>query len=258
MAAPWQLRDHLTNNVAAGPTRDFLVQRLDKIGRIYSANGNVLGQSDMDAINDYLSTGNTDGLFDAVNDLNYTSLMDAVHNITSEVDYDHVGRAGFQGLVYTNGRFYAANEISVRGAVVVNNNTGATGAEDFDGVTLEPGDLYLADDCNITFVEQFFDDSGAAAEYPRWSFGWRRVPVVGTPQETVTSRIDTFGPNQPVDTYLNSGRVIAPNLDEGRFGLEASLSGAPLVRMTFRSDKKRYGTERLESYGVNSVVHLRN
>ncbi len=93
---------------------------------------------------------------------------------------------------------------------------------------------------------------------PTRSLRLRRVPVVGTPQETVPTRIESFGPSQPVDTYLNSGQLVAPNLDAGQFGLEASFSGAPLVRMIFRSDKKRYGSERLESYGVNSVIHLRN
>ncbi len=163
MAAPWKIRDHLSTTVPAGPTRDFLIQRLDKIGRIYSGNNNVLGRPDTVAIADYLATGDTDGLWDAVNDLNDTALMDAVHNITSEIDYDHIGRAGFQGLVYTNGRFYAGNEISVRGAIVVNDDGSQTGPKTVDGVTLEPGDLYVADDCNITFVEQFFDGSGAPA-----------------------------------------------------------------------------------------------
>lgn len=160
LGAPWLLRDHLTNNVAAGPTRDFLVARLDKIGRIYAANVDTLGRPDSVAIANYNASGDTDGLFDAVNDLNETALMDAVYNTTRALDYDHLGNAFFQGLVYTNGSFYAGDEISVRGAVVVNDD-GSQATKTIDGKTVEPGDLVLAEGCNITFVKQFFDGTGA-------------------------------------------------------------------------------------------------
>ncbi|MCA9791978.1 MAG: hypothetical protein KC910_09300 [Candidatus Eremiobacteraeota bacterium] len=159
LGAPWQLRDHLTNNVAAGPTRDFLIARLDKIGRIYAANVDTLGRPDSVAIANYNATGDTDGLFDAVNDLNQTALMDAVYNTTRAIDYNHLGNAFFQGLVYTNGSFYAGGEISVRGAVVVNDD-GSQASTTIDGNTVDPGDLVLAEGCDITFVKQFFDGTG--------------------------------------------------------------------------------------------------
>ncbi|GMU53349.1 MAG: hypothetical protein AMXMBFR33_24950 [Candidatus Xenobia bacterium] len=155
----WKLRDHLTNNVAAGPSRDFLIDRLDKIGRIYSQNGLVLGRPDAVAIANYNATGDTDGIWDAVNDGNVAALMPAVYSVTRQIDYNRIGAASFQGLVYTNGSFYCANEINVVGAIVVNND-GSSSPVTLDGHTVNPGDLFINNGCNVTFVEDFFDNGG--------------------------------------------------------------------------------------------------
>lgn len=157
-ASLFELRDKV-NTLPAGQTRDFVANRLDKIGRIFSGNGNYFGRTDNMAINNYNTTGDTDGLIDAVNDLAYTTLMPAAQATIDLIDYDRIGAASFQGLVYTNGSFYCANEINVVGAIVVNND-GSSSPVTLDGHTVNPGDLFINNGCNVTFVEDFFDNGG--------------------------------------------------------------------------------------------------
>lgn len=152
------LRDKV-NTLPAGQTRDFVAQRLDKIGRVFSGNGNYFGRTDSIAITNFNATGDTDGLIDAVNDMAYTSLMPAAQAAVDQIDYNRIGAASFQGLVYTNGSFYCANEINVIGAIVVNND-GSSSPVTLDGHTVNPGDLFINNGCNVTFVEDFFDNGG--------------------------------------------------------------------------------------------------
>ncbi len=155
----FRLRDRL--NPTASTAQKFLHKRLDNIGRMFSGNSNYFGQSDATARDNFTNTGDTSGLVDAANDLNDSALMQVVYNLTSTLDFDSIGSANFQGLVYTNGSFYSANQITVVGAVVVNND-GSQSSSVIDGITVNPGDLFLNNGSKITFVQDFFDDGGGA------------------------------------------------------------------------------------------------
>lgn len=86
----------------------------------------------------------------------------------------------------------------------------------------------------------------------------RRVPVVGTPQETTPSVIDSFGPNQPVSNYTSGGEQIAEEISECQFSSELLANGNHLVRLRLRASQQRYGSEQPESFELESVTYLRN
>lgn len=71
-------------------------------------------------------------------------------------DYDKLGSSYFKGAIYTRGALYADHEVTIVGSVaVVADPRTADQAADFkptDGVKLRPGDLYLGNGTNITYV----------------------------------------------------------------------------------------------------------
>jgi hypothetical protein len=149
------------NAQPAGPTRDFMLERLDTLQRMFAGNVDDLGRPDSVAIADFQATGNTDGLLDAVTDQYETALMPATQNCIQQINYDKIGSSNFQGLIYTNGAFYSANEVQVVGAVVVNSD-GAQAPFTIDGNTVNPGDLFLTNGSDITFIEDFFKAGGGS------------------------------------------------------------------------------------------------
>ncbi|MGE0489600.1 MAG: hypothetical protein AB7S38_10345 [Vulcanimicrobiota bacterium] len=86
----------------------------------------------------------------------------------------------------------------------------------------------------------------------------RRVSVVGSPQETGPTVIDGFGPNQPVSTYTNGGELVADEIAECQFSSELLANGNHLLRLRLRASQQRYGSERPESFELESVTYLRN
>jgi hypothetical protein len=139
-----------------GPSRDFMIQKLQKTSNIFAPNGNVLGQPDTAAQANFLGSGNTDGIIDAANDLNDPALQLAAFNTVRQINYDRIGSSYFQGLIYTNGGFYADNQVTVLGAVVVNDDGSQSTFTAPSGDTVEPGDLILKGGSNITYVKDFF------------------------------------------------------------------------------------------------------
>lgn len=106
------------------------------------------------------------------------------------------------------------------------------------------------------YLIYYYEAAGGAA--PERSLKRRRVSVVGTPQETAPTPIESFGAAQPLSSYLSGGDPVALELDFCEFLVELSPSGEPLIRARLRAEKKRYGSERLESFELETVTHLRN
>ena len=75
--------------------------------------------------------------------------------------YDRLGSANFFGMVYTNGAFYADNEVTVVGMLVAADN-GSQQPVTLEGTDVEvsPGDVYLNTRTSVTYVEDFFEDPG--------------------------------------------------------------------------------------------------
>ena len=78
------------------------------------------------------------------------------------MSYDQIGRASFQGMVYTNGAFYADNEVSVTGAVVVDGQL-AVGNLTVGTETYAPGDLVAKGGTRLTYVEDFIKVTSGAS-----------------------------------------------------------------------------------------------
>ncbi len=90
-------------------------------------------------------------------------------NWLQNFEYDKLGSSYFQGAIYCRGAFYADNEVTLVGSVaVVADPKTADSRPDFhpvSGITLRPGDLYLGNGTNITFVSDIAP--GAQESAPR-------------------------------------------------------------------------------------------
>lgn len=143
-----------------GPTRDFLVQKLQSTSDFFKYGSSSLAGDDATVVSNYLADNSqVMGLMDSVGDLARADLWPSVVNLADQYDPDRVGSSYFQGLVYTNGFIYATNEVKVVGAVIARSD-GTQPSAVIGGRTVRPGDLYLANGTGVTFVEEMFNGSG--------------------------------------------------------------------------------------------------
>lgn len=104
------------------------------------------------------------GAFDAVVN---SSRLDALAKLTvqvSNVSYDKAGSSYFQGVIYTNGHFFAANSVTTLGAIMVDGR-GRTETQPNpldSSEVFKPGQLVMRRGANLTFVEDFFEDGDNA------------------------------------------------------------------------------------------------
>ncbi|MEW6279275.1 MAG: pilus assembly PilX N-terminal domain-containing protein [Candidatus Eremiobacterota bacterium] len=156
------MQQHLATNYGSSTGRDFLIQKFDSLNRLYDGRksnnfepgcpGSIATWVSDWQNNTYAVYG---GWMDGIGDGGYTAEMNEVINITNAIDYDKLGSSYFQGLVYTNGYLYADNEVGVLGAVIVNGDP-TLPTNIINGNTVKPGDIYLGNGTQVTFVEDFF------------------------------------------------------------------------------------------------------
>jgi len=157
-----------------GETSRFLSNRLEYLKELFSSGGSLpetefLGWNEI--LDRFDTTGQTAGFIDAAMGKKSEDHWDAVKNLSNSVNYDKPGAAYFQGAIYTQGFFYADNEINVLGAIIVDGNGGAEqtftrrvfdpqtmGLVDGEPITLSSGDVYLGNRTRVTYVEEFFND----------------------------------------------------------------------------------------------------
>ncbi len=96
-----------------------------------------------------------EGAFDAAIDQGKTEFLPYMKSYVENIDYEHLGTAYFQGLVFTHGSFYADSEVTILGALVAKNN-GSQPPSEVNGESLEPGDVVLATDTRLRYIEDFF------------------------------------------------------------------------------------------------------
>ena len=150
------------------PARDFLIEKLAFVSDFFdsrsssvfrSPQGNELSPDEIVAR--WLAEAEQideahRGVFDATIDSGNAEAMGHMINITNQIDYNKLGTSYFQGLVYTNGHFYANNEVNVVGAVLVDGDSERSSTS-IDGFNLEPGDLVIDNNVRVTFVKEFFN-----------------------------------------------------------------------------------------------------
>jgi hypothetical protein len=104
------------------------------------------------------------GAFDAAIDNGQTQYLPFMRSYVENIDYENLGSAYFQGLVFTHGSFYADSEVTILGALVVKDD-GSQSPTTVEGINLEPGDVHLASKTNLRYIEEFFkpDDPNSAS-----------------------------------------------------------------------------------------------
>ena len=109
----------------------------------------------------------TQGGFDAAID-NFNSLppqqRHAIKNLmkgyVDSIDYNHLGAAYFQGMIFTHGSVYTDAEVTVQGAVAAFDN-GSQDPTEINGEMVDPGDLVLQPSTRISYIEEFFKPKDA-------------------------------------------------------------------------------------------------
>lgn len=166
----------LRDRMPAGPTGDFLRQKLDGMSKMYRAvwmdgNGNMVtgwSPTDCQAIIDKFLNGtltDSDGaLWDAVTTLGYdpanatnVQVLNQQLQLTLRTDYDRMGESYFKGLVYSNGAIYAGHEVTILGALYTDDDHSQSPVV-LDGIPLQPGDQYLGNGTRLTYVRDMFQD----------------------------------------------------------------------------------------------------
>lgn len=165
-----------------GPTRDFLVRKFtalrdpsDKYKGVFSVHtGPATMQVDLISL---LNDGDTQGMTDALNDIwgsafwsTYPGgdprprLLSLVTTAHQQIDYDKLGSAHFNGIIYTNGYVYADNEVAITGALMaVADGTQPPANPDPSNpsLTVNPGDIYLNNGTRLSYVDELVKQSGS-------------------------------------------------------------------------------------------------
>ena len=154
-----------------GPTKSFLVKRIGQLETLVSPHPDFPNTEDW--TRHFLATGDKTGfIYESIRQSLYVANSSHAPGSTSagvgnefeeffgqvnQIDYDRIGNANFQGLIYTNGFFYADNDISVLGAIVTDGNPTLSGPPELlAGEMMEAGDVYLGGNTRLTYVESLF------------------------------------------------------------------------------------------------------
>lgn len=140
-----------------GPSRDFMLRKLADYRGFFSANTEP---DELVATRFSNRPRVLPGAFDAVVDSQRESALGKLMVQVSSVSYDKAGSSYFQGVIYTNGHFFASNSVTTLGAIMVDGQ-GREGSEPnpLDPTeTFKPGQLVMRRGANMTFVEEFFEE----------------------------------------------------------------------------------------------------
>jgi len=145
-----------------GESRDFMIRKLAGYREFFSANTDL---PDATVANQFVSRPRIlPGAFDAVVNSSRVDALSKLMLQVSNVSYAKTGSSYFQGVIYTNGHFFAANSVTTVGAIMVDGR-GRGGSEPNPLDPLEsfkPGQLVMRRGANLTFVEEFFQDGDNA------------------------------------------------------------------------------------------------
>lgn len=149
------------NSLPASPQRKHMTKKLTQLRELFYAHGNGSTEENNALAN--LTQGRLVlGAFDAAIDNGRIQFLPYMKSYVENIDYDHLGSAYFQGLVFTHGSFYADSEVTILGALVAKNN-GSQPPSEVNGETLEPGDVVLATDTRLRYIEEFFKPEDGSA-----------------------------------------------------------------------------------------------
>ncbi len=174
--APVVKLNNLLQAQPVSPTQQFLLKKFtylqdptDQLKGLYAWHTDM-GDMQND-VNAALANGSTDGLADGSNDSYSTYgpaqqalIYSLISSTMNQLDYDRLGAAHFNGLIYTNGYFYSENEVNIRGGLIAaDDQTQPPGFPDptNPGLQVNPGDIYLNRGVRVTFVRDLLEQSGS-------------------------------------------------------------------------------------------------
>lgn len=142
------------NSVPASHQRTQMVKKLTDLRGLFFSylDGSA---PEANALNNLSQGRLVAGAFDAAIDNGQTQYIPYMGSYVENIDYNHLGSAYFQGLVFTHGSFYADSEITILGALVAKNN-GSQSPSVVNGENLNPGDVLLATNTRLRYIEDFF------------------------------------------------------------------------------------------------------
>lgn len=145
-----------------GESRDFMMRKLSSYRDFFSAN---TAGSDETLATQFVNRPRVlPGAFDAIVNAGRTDALSKLTVQVSNVSYAKAGSSYFQGIIYTNGHFFAANSVTTLGAIMVDGR-GREGTEPNPldpSESFRPGQLVMRRGANMTFVEEFFEDGDNA------------------------------------------------------------------------------------------------
>lgn len=141
-------------------TRDFMLERLNHMQFIFADPANnpyTPGHSNSDVYDEWASGGHRFyGILDCVINNGNSQQIEQTLNTVMRLDNTRLGTSYFQGKVYTNGYFYASNEVTIVGSLVSGGNR--TGAPTMLGsVEVRDGDIVLDNNSRLTLCEDYSD-----------------------------------------------------------------------------------------------------
>ncbi|MBI3924730.1 MAG: hypothetical protein HY319_04255 [Armatimonadetes bacterium] len=145
-----------------GETRDFLLTRLDTMQHVFADDDGTSNNLPPlpQVIPDWeAGTYQEYGYLDAILWDRRTDLVPRLTNLIGVLDYDHLGTSHFQGILYSNGFIHASHDVSVVGALWVNDNR-TQGPQTVNGRELMPGDIYLEKGVSLTLNEEYVKSGG--------------------------------------------------------------------------------------------------
>lgn len=129
------------NAQAPSPTGNFMAKRLGSIEHIFKGGAATYG-NDRAALDKFYLSGDVGALFDSTIDEQETATWSSLKNVVNTINYDHLGSSYFQGMVYSNGKIVATNELTVLGGVFAK------------------GEINLVNGVTLTYIQKLFESGG--------------------------------------------------------------------------------------------------
>lgn len=142
---------------SASETRDFMIRKMESYQAFFSAAPE--GEDNRLSLDFSRRPRTLAGAFDAVIDSGRVTALGALMTQVDNISYDKLGSSYFQGIIYTNGHFFASNSVTTLGAIMVDGRDGPSQPNPLNpGEEFKPGQLVLRRGANLTFVEDFFEE----------------------------------------------------------------------------------------------------
>ncbi len=136
-------------------------ERLTYVSDLFKGGGYHFG-GDINVLNNFDpdDPSTQAGLLDSVGDqyASHGHLWGQVVALHNQVGFGKTASSSFQGLIYTNGYFYADQEVNVVGAVMADDD-GTQQSVTRDNQTVNPGDIFLNNGTSLTFNKAYFDEA---------------------------------------------------------------------------------------------------